>query len=145
MFDDILIRQKLHDKGLKITPQRLVVLQTIMELGNHPSADQIISVIREKHPNIATGTIYNILDTLADKKIIERVKTDRDIMRYDGDTSDHHHLYCSENSDILDYYDEDLNNWLAEYFKDSRIKNFSIESIRLQIVGKKINGDQSNA
>jgi len=137
MLGDVNIRQRLQEKGLKITPQRLVVLETIMELGNHPAADQIISVIRKKQPNIATGTIYNILDILSEKRVIIKVKTDRDIMRYDGDTSDHHHLYFSGSDEIMDYYDDEIDKWLTGYFKKKQIRDFSIESIRLQIVGKR--------
>jgi Fur family peroxide stress response transcriptional regulator len=129
------IRSKLSSAGLKATPQRIFILDALYTLKNHPTADNIIEHIRKKHPTIATGTVYSTLDTLVDKKLIKRVKTDRDIMRYDGLTDQHHHLYCSECELIEDYQDEELDNILNEYFRKKKLKGFHMEEIVLQIRG----------
>ncbi len=39
------IRNKFSEKGLKITPQRVVILEAIYKLNNHPTADNIIEYI----------------------------------------------------------------------------------------------------
>ncbi len=132
-MDDI--RKKLTDKSLKVTPQRMSILEAIYALDNHPTAENIIEYIRESHPNIATGTVYKVLDTLVSNKIIKRVKTDRDIMRYDGITKNHHHLYCSECDLIEDYIDEELDAILKAYFKKKTFPGFKIEDVILQIRG----------
>lgn len=129
------IRNKFSQKGLKITPQRVVILEAIYKLNNHPTADNIIEYIHESHPNIATGTVYKVLETLVENGLIRKVKTDKDIMRYDGIVENHHHLYCSECDLIEDYIDEDLDNLLKNHFKDKNIKGFKIEDIVLQIRG----------
>ena len=129
------IRNKFSQKGLKITPQRVVILEAIYKLNNHPTADNIIENIRESHPNIATGTVYKVLETLVENGLIRKVKTDKDIMRYDGIIENHHHLYCSKCDLIEDYIDEDLDNLLKNHFKDKNIKGFKIEDIVLQIRG----------
>ncbi|OFY44241.1 MAG: hypothetical protein A2X18_01115 [Bacteroidetes bacterium GWF2_40_14] len=129
-------RDILSESGLKVTPQRVAVLESFDLVQKHPTAEQIIAQVRLKNPDVATGTIYNILDTLVEKKIICRVKTDRDIMRYDSTTEKHHHLYCLESETIADYYDEELNSILENYFSNKAIDNFSVEDIKLQIVGR---------
>ena len=129
------IREKLTDKGLKITPQRMSILEAIYTLNNHPTADNIIEYIRESHPNIATGTVYKVLDTLAENKIIKKVKTDKDIMRYDGVIENHHHMYCSECDLIEDYVDKELDELLKEYFKKKNFAGFTLEDIVVQIRG----------
>ena len=133
------IRDKLVQNNLKVTPQRLTVLETVLNLKTHPTTEQIIAVIKKKHPNIASGTIYKILDTLTEKNIIKKVKTDKDVMRYDAVEEDHHHLYCAESDRIEDYFDEDLNQLLSGYFKKKEIPDFEIENVRLQIIGKFLN------
>jgi len=60
-------RQILIQSGLKITPQRLAVLEAIIRLNNHPTADNIIDHIKQNHPNIAVGTVYKTLETLVEK------------------------------------------------------------------------------
>ena len=130
------IRDKLIQNGLKVTPQRLAVLESVFRLNNHPNAEQVIAYVHKTHPNIASGTIYKILEILSGKKIIRKVKTERDIMRYDPEMEEHHHLYCSDSDRIEDYFDEDLNLLLENYFRQKEIPNFKIEDIKLQIIGK---------
>ena len=96
------INQKLKAAGMRVTPQRQAVLEAVHTLANHPTADQIIEFIRKTHPNIALGTVYNVLDVLVEKELIRRVKTDRDAMRYEAITEKHHHLYCAETQRIED-------------------------------------------
>lgn len=72
---------------------------------------------------------------MVENGLIRKVKTDKDIMRYDGIVENHHHFYCSECDLIEDYIDEDLDNLLKNHFKDKNIKGFKIEDIVLQIRG----------
>jgi Fur family peroxide stress response transcriptional regulator len=71
-----------------------------------------------------------------DKGLIEKIKTENDIKRYDPVLNKHHHLYCQKSDTILDYYDEELDNLIRDYFQDKKIPNFEIEDIKLHITGK---------
>ncbi|MCU0471893.1 MAG: transcriptional repressor [Bacteroidales bacterium] len=130
------IRNKLIEKELKVTPQRIAILEAIIKLHNHPTAENIIDYIRNNHPNIATATVYKVLDALASNELIKKVKTERDVMRYDAVIENHHHLYCSESDRIEDYTDNELNELLEKYFETKGIPDFKIEDIKLQIIGK---------
>ena len=132
-------RETLIKAGLKVTPQRLVVLEAVTKLGDHPTAERIIDFIKQNHPNIAVGTVYKTLETFVEKEIIEKVKTDKDIMRYDAILEKHHHLYCIKSDRIEDYYDDELNQILKDYFEKKSIKDFKIEDIKLQIIGNFLN------
>ncbi len=127
-----LIRQA----GLKVTPQRIAVLDAVYRLEGHPSSDQISQFVRQVHPGIATGTIYNILESFVDKGLLSRVKTERGAMLYDSVQARHHHLYCSASERIEDYYDEVLDKMLTDYFSKKRINGFEVSDIRLQVLGK---------
>ena len=130
------IRNKLIEKRLKVTPQRTAILEAIFKLNNHPTADNIIDHIRNSHPNIATATVYKVLDALVANELIRKVKTEKDVMRYDAVMERHHHLYCSESDRIEDFVDPELNQILEKYFKKKKIPYFEIEDVRLQIIGK---------
>ncbi len=127
------IRQRISEKGLKATPQRVIILETICRLGNHPTAENIIDDIKKNYPSIAIGTVYKVLETFVDNKLITRVKTDKDVMRYDGDIKKHHHVYRSNSDLIEDYRDEELDKILETYFKNKEINGCKIEDIVLQI------------
>jgi Fur family peroxide stress response transcriptional regulator len=130
------IRNKLVEKGLKVTPQRIAIFEAIVNLNNHPTAENIIDYIRKNHPNIATATVYKVLDTLIDNGLIKKVKTEKDVMRYDALLEKHHHLYSSDSDRIEDYMDDDLNETLSRYFEKKKIPGFKIEDVKLQIIGK---------
>jgi len=127
---------KLIEKGLKVTPQRIAILEAIVRLKNHPTAENIVGYIRKNHPNIATATVYKVLDVFVSNELINKVKTENDTMRYDAIMENHHHLYCSESDRIEDYNDEELNELIEKYFEKKGIPDFEIKDIKLQIIGK---------
>ena len=129
------ISQKLRDARMKVTPQRQAILEAVHLLDNHPTAEQIIDYIRRKHPGIATGTVYNVLDVMVERELIKRVKTDKDAMRYDAVLKNHHHIYCAETDRIEDYFDEELDEMLKTYFHKKSLPGFEIKNIILQIKG----------
>ncbi len=73
---------------------------------------------------------------MVENELIKKVKTDKDIMRYDAIMEKHHHLYCSETDRIEDYIDDELNKMIDEYFMEKNITGFQIKDIKLQIIGK---------
>lgn len=125
----------LSNSNLKVTPQRVAVLEALYALKDHPTADAVKEYVRKNHPNLAIGTLYKILETFCEKGIVKKVKTDRDFMRYDIDMHRHHHLYCEVCDTIENYYDEGLDALLQDYFSKKQIPNFEIKDINLQIIG----------
>ena len=130
------IRKAISDNGLRVTPQRVAVLNALHELENHPTADEIIQQIRKEDPHMAVGTVYNSLEALTEKGIIKKVKTDTGVMRYDALLDKHYHLYCEESNRIEDYYDNELTQLIEGYFKKKNIDHFQVEDIQIQINGK---------
>lgn len=130
------LRKQISSNGLKVTPQRIAVLETIVGRKDHPTAQLLIEEIQQKHPNIAVGTVYKILETFVEKGIIHKVKTVNDVMRYDGNINKHHHLYCPKSDKIQDYQDDELIRFIRKYFENKKIPNFDLRDIQLQIIGE---------
>ena len=126
----------IRNAGLKVTPQRITVLSTLSKMKNHPTVEQVSDAVRKGSPNIALGTIYNILETFASKNVIGKVKTSEGVYRYDPVVSHHHHLFYTDSGHIQDYFDEELNKMMKEYFLHKKIPNFQIQNVRLNIIGK---------
>ena len=129
------IHHKLKEKGLKITPQRLVVMEAIFQLNNHPSAENIIEYVKEKFPNISVATVYKVLDIFVEKGILKKVKTDKDVMRYEGYLERHHHSFCDETHQIKDFHNKELDAIIQNYFSKYKIKDFEIKDFQLNING----------
>ncbi len=126
---------KLNKAGLKITPQRVAVLQMLWEFHTHPTAEEMYAGVSKTIPGLSPTTIYNTLDTFVKKGLIKRVKTDADVMRYDAVTEHHHHLYCVVSDRMEDYFDPELDQMLTEYFNRKKINGFNVSDIRLQLMG----------
>ena len=125
----------LKSTNLKVTPQRLAVLEALSSLRNHPTAENIKEYVVKNHPSVAVGTIYKTLETFVEKGLVKKVKTEKDVMRYDAILEKHHHLYCEESEHIEDFFDDKLNSMLEEYFKKKKIPNFKVKETKLQIIG----------
>ncbi|MCW0483058.1 Fur family transcriptional regulator [Gaoshiqia sediminis] len=129
------IRNLISAKGIKVTPQRMRVLEAIHKLNNHPTAENILAYIKKKDLNIGSGTVYKVLETLVENNLIKKVKTEKDVMRYDGILENHHHLYCLSCDYIEDYNNEKLDKLLVDFFNENKIDNFLIEDITVSITG----------
>ena len=129
------IKKMLSDYGLKATVQRIVILETMLSMKTHPTAEEIFDSVKLKIPTVSLSTIYNTLDSFIEKKLINTVKNDTGIIRYDAFLDSHHHLYSESDGCISDYYDKDLDELLINYFKNKSIPNFEIKELRLQIKG----------
>lgn len=111
------------------------VLEAVYRLNNHPTAENILDYIRKNDPNIGSGTVYKVLETLVANGLIKMVKTEKDVMRYDGILKNHHHLYCISCDYIEDYDNGKLDKLLADFFEENKIDNFIIEDIKVSVPG----------
>lgn len=131
--------EKLKLAGLKVTPQRIAILRVLYDSDMHPTAENVAEKLKEDYPGISLGTVYSTLENLSQKKIISKVQTEDGKMRFDSRLDMHHHLHEINTNKIEDYFDEDLNTILLEYFRNKSIPGFNIRDIKLQIKGEYIN------
>lgn len=128
------VNQLIKAAGLRVTPQRIAVLEALLK-SNHPTADKLIELVRKSHPNIAIGTIYKVLETFVAKGLIKKLDTRGDSMRYDAILEPHHHLYSENTNRIEDFYDEDLSALIKDYLEKKKIENFKLSDFKIQLIG----------
>src|SRR5579862_3551783 len=80
--------------GLAVTPQRLAIIKTLLDSGDHPRADAIYASVRLQHPHISLATVHRTLETLCDIGEARKVTMLHDSARYDGNLAPHHHVVC---------------------------------------------------
>jgi len=128
---------KLKETGLKVTPQRVAILKVLNEL-NHPCAEEIAEVLKKELPGLSLATIYNNIETLVQKRVVSKVLSEDGKLRFDARLAMHHHLYEINSGKIEDYFDDELNSILEEYFRNKSIPGFEVKDVKLQIKGKYI-------
>lgn len=94
----------LKEKGLKITPQRLSVIETLMENRyEHPGATLVYREARKKLQSISLSTVYATLKEFSESGLIRALEFDRMENRYDLDLSEHINLVCKKCGSIGDF------------------------------------------
>jgi Fe2+ or Zn2+ uptake regulation protein len=91
----------LKARGMRVTPQRVVLHRALNELGRHVTADELLDVVGERLPNVSLPTIYATLELLEDLGMVRRVQRAGTTL-YDPRTEPHHHLVCESCGSIED-------------------------------------------
>lgn len=90
--------------NIKLTPQRLAILDYLNENKSHPSAETIYKAVSKQFPTMSFATVYNTLETLLNKGSIRELKIESGKKRYDHDIKPHHHIICVKCNKIVDLY-----------------------------------------
>ena len=98
--------EKFRGLGMKLTPQRLAILEFLDGNTEHPSADSIFQEVKKKYPMMSFATVYNTIETLKKKGDLLELTIDPERRRYDPETRPHHHLICVECKKIVDVHKE---------------------------------------
>ena len=63
-------QNELREKGLRLTPQRELVLSAVRELG-HATPEEVAEKVRKTHPGINLSTVYRNLETLENVGLVQ--------------------------------------------------------------------------
>ncbi len=75
-------RRALKEEGLKYTPERAMILDTIIAFDGLFEADQLLDALKEKGHSVSKATVYRTLKLLESCNIIQQVLFDRDQSHY---------------------------------------------------------------
>lgn len=98
----------LQERGYRLTPQRLMILEAVERSPNHASVEEIYDQVRAKYPYINISTIYRTLELFRDLSIV--TETDLGgVKRYHPvGNGQHHHLVCRECGALTELDDQIL-------------------------------------
>jgi len=95
---------QLKEKGLKITPQRLAIIDVLVENRDvHPGATLIYEEARKIAKRVSLSTVYATLKEFSKNGLIKALEFDRMENRYDANLSEHINLICKRCGAIIDY------------------------------------------
>ena len=95
-------QQLLRDAGLRVTRQRLAVLDALVELA-HADTESVITAVRRDLPDVSHQAVYDSLRTLTAAGLARRIQPTGSVARYEARVGDnHHHLVCRSCGAIAD-------------------------------------------
>jgi Fur family transcriptional regulator, peroxide stress response regulator len=86
--------RRIRAAGLRLTPQRLAVLEYLERAAGHLTAEQIGAGVNRRLPRASRATVYNALRALRDAGLVSEVRLDDAVARYDANLDRHHHFIC---------------------------------------------------
>jgi Fe2+ or Zn2+ uptake regulation protein len=94
----------LKESGLKVTSQRLAIIEVMMENTSlHPGASYIFQKAKKKIKGLSLSTVYYTLNELSKRGIIKMLEFDKMENRYEGSTFNHLNLVCIGCGSIQDF------------------------------------------
>ena len=129
-----IIREKFEKAQIRVTPQRALIVETIMESSDHPDADLIYRRAIQKDSSVSVATTYRTLNLLEEAGILRKLNMQDGKVRYEIEREDHNHLVDVENEQIHEFKDERLGALMREIVGNM---GYDVESFRVEVVGKK--------
>ncbi|WP_312815110.1 Fur family transcriptional regulator [Sedimentibacter sp.] len=103
---------ELKNKKIRLSHQRLKVLEYLTTNYNHPTADQIYNGLHDEVPTLSKTTVYNTLNSLIDAGLVRAISIEDNEVRYDINTHNHGHFKCESCKNIFDF-DIDIDSFEA--------------------------------
>ncbi|MEA4849030.1 MAG: Fur family transcriptional regulator [Clostridiaceae bacterium] len=131
------LREKLKEKGYKLTPQRRAILDIILETeGRHLSAEEIYELVKVKCPDIGLATVYRTMQMFEEVGLIYKHNFDEVRSRYElnhhNEYHKHHHLICIGCNRVIEV-EEDLLEQLESSIEKKY--NFNIDNHDVKFFG----------
>lgn len=114
------------------TAQKSFILNYLMSVKTHPTAETVYKEVKRKLPNISQGTVYRVLNNFKNKGEVQIIET-KDIVHFDADTSDHAHFICEKCGNVYDVMNECAG---CNILKSRKIKVGKINSYQIKFYGK---------
>lgn len=132
-------KEILKEKGLKITKQRILVLEALASCEDkHLTAEEIYEIVKADFPEIGLATVYRTIQLLVELDLVESVQLGDGYVRYEigklnGDkTHHHHHLICLECGKIISFRDDLLDELEARIMESA---SFQVVNHEVKLYG----------
>jgi len=101
--------QMLRDKGYRVTPQRVEVINLVMEKlakKEHPTFNDILNEVKQKMPSISASTVYSILKLLEESGFV--VSFEHEGRTYYDSVTPHINVVCVNTNKVIDIEDDEI-------------------------------------
>ncbi len=103
MKDRIELLEALRERGFRLTPQRMMVLEAIESSDDHISAEEIHAKARAQYPYMNISTVYRTLDLWKELGMVAETDLGGGSLVYHPEgKAQHHHLVCRKCGKVTD-------------------------------------------
>lgn len=103
------LTQELRQAGLRMTPQRLMVMDAVFHHDGHITAEDIHAKVQARYPYVDLSTVYRTLQVLRDQSLVAELRVPDGPTQYEAVLDDfHHHAVCHHCGEMLELQPEIL-------------------------------------
>ena len=90
------LTHEMRERGLRLTPQRSVILETVAHSSGHPTALDVFHLAQDRLPGLNLATVYRALEALQSAGLVNSIESGGGQMGFALRDRDHphHHLVC---------------------------------------------------
>jgi len=126
-------RRMVREMGLKVTQQRLAILEALSGGQAHVTAQEVFEEVHETHPEIGFATVYRFLRKMAESEMVTEVRMGGLPARYELTPRRHHdHLTCTSCGLIVEFEKPEIEKLQEEV---AQSQGFQLTSHVLELYG----------
>ena len=117
----------LKSEGLRYTDQRQAIWDEIRNSNEHRDAEDIYLKLKERNVKVSRATVYRTIDVLVKNRLVRKMDVGEGRSLYEPRLDDEHHdhMICLDTGDIIEFYNEEL-----EDLQDTIAKKHGYKVIR---------------
>jgi Fe2+ or Zn2+ uptake regulation protein len=92
----------LREHGIQATPQRIAVMEYVLQTVSHPTADEVWQKVRRSCPTVSRATVYNTLNRLVEEGLLRTQVLKEGTVVFDCCMAPHHHFIDQATGRIYD-------------------------------------------
>lgn len=121
--------------GLRCTRQRAVVYEALRGTTSHPTAEELLAMVRPVEAGISLATVYNTLDALCERGLVRRLASGAGACRFDATVEDHAHVTLADGRvvDVPGDIDERLRRGIDGRALRALAETLGVEVDRLEV------------
>ena len=96
----------LRENQVRVTVPRRAILESLVELGPHVTAEELAGHVRAGYPEVHESTVYRTLDRLTSLGVVEHVHLGHGRAVYHVADAGHQHLHCDVCGAVVEAPDE---------------------------------------
>jgi len=125
---------QLRAAGERVTPQRLLVAETLRDAGRQLSAQELWRRVRVRLPGVGRATVFRTLEALVGAGAARRLERSGHVSAYVACApAHHHHLVCTACGEVEEIGEAYVRP-MAERLADRR--GFVVDDARLDFYGR---------
>jgi len=114
----------LQEKGYRLTPQRMLVIEALHKADRHISAEEIYEQLHSRYPYSNISTVYRTLELLKELNLVTETDFGEGCVRYHvAEKGHHHHLVCRTCGKVMD-----LDESVLYPLKDALLRDYDFDA-----------------